>query len=304
MFKQIMVPLDGSALVEGAISCAGRLARSSILQADQRAATVHLLRVVAPAFILDPLGIGTGAAIARDNQTEMLRAATYLDGLRRRPSAIGIPVRTALLNGGVVASALEYERQHGIDLVVLASHEQTGHGHLRLSSLLQPLLRRGTAPLCVVPPAIDPAFLQHALVPLDGSAGAEQALTLLDHLAPSLVREVTLLQVVDTEEETFEAFRYLSRLRQRPELEHLRSHLKVECGDPNERIVDLGRDQLVVLTKPRHWLPSPWHSESIADRLIHDGTAALLIARQGTQTVRDDGSGARLQLSSGLPWVG
>jgi nucleotide-binding universal stress UspA family protein len=295
-----MVALDGSAVAEGAIAYAERLAHSSLLVTEQRDTTIHLLRVVAPVFTLDPWGISTYAMIAQDNEAEMLRAAGYLDALRRRARDAGIWVRTALLSGSLIAGLLEYERQYGIDLVVLASHEQAGLGHLRLGSMLHPLLRRGPAPICVVPPASDPTSLQHALVPLDGSIGAEQALTLLGHLALARMREVTLLQVVGTEEETFAAFHYLSSLRQRPELEHLRTHLKVECGDPAERIVDLGRDRLVVLTKPRHWLPSRWRAESIADQVIRNG-AALLIARQGTQTVRDDGSGARPQISSDLP---
>jgi nucleotide-binding universal stress UspA family protein len=314
MFRQIMVPLDGSAAAEGAIGYAERLARPSTLQVEQCGATIHLVRAVAPVFILDPWGIGTHARIAQDNEAELLRAAGYLDTLRRRPRATDIPVRTlrqtnqpsltvraALVTGSLVAGLLEYERQHGIDLVGLASHEQTGLGHLRLGTLLHPLLRRGPAPLFVVPPSISPAFLEHALIPLDGSAGAEQARTLLGHLAPALVREVTLLRVVGTQEEPFEAFRYLSSLRQRPELTHLRSRLRVEYGDPVERIADIGRDRLVVLTKPRHWRPSRWVSASIADRLIRHGAAPLLIARQGTQSVRDDGSGARPQLSPHFP---
>jgi nucleotide-binding universal stress UspA family protein len=301
MFRQIMVPLDGTALAEAAIGYAERLVRSSSLQADRRGVTIHLLRGVAPVFMLDPWGIGTYAAIARDNEAEMLRAAAYLDRLRRHVGATGIPVRSTFLTGSLISGVLEYQRQHGVDLVVLASHEQTGLGDLRLGSLLEPLLRRGPAPLCVIPPASDSTSLQHALLPLDGSIGAEQALTLLGHLAPTLMREVTLLQVVGTEEETFEAFRYLSSLRQRPELEQLRTWLRVECGDPAECIEDLGKDRLVVLTKPRHWLPTHWLAESIAHRVIRSGAAAVLIARQGTQSVREGGSGARHQLSSRVP---
>jgi nucleotide-binding universal stress UspA family protein len=309
-----MVPLDGSAVAEGAIAYAERLAHSSLLGAEQRGTTIHLLRVVAPVFRLEPWGISTYAMIAQDNEAEMLRAAGYLDALRRHVGATSSPVRTvrqpnqprltvraALLTGSLVAGLLGYERQHGIDLVVLASHEQTGLGHLRLGSMLQPLLRRGPAPLFIVPHASDPTSLQHALVPLDGSIEAEQALTLLRHLAPCLVREVTLLRVVDSQDETFEAFHYLSSLRQRPELAHLRSRTRVAYGDSAERIVDLGRDQLVVLTIPRRWLPSWWRAESIAQRVIRSGVAAVLIARQGTHSVRDDGSHAQPPLSSRVP---
>jgi nucleotide-binding universal stress UspA family protein len=304
MFRQIMIPLDGSAVAEGAIGYAERLVHPSMPQAEQRGSTIHLVRVVPPVSILVPCGIGTCAAMAQDDKEERLRAAEYLDSLRRRLGARGIQVRTALLTGSLVASLLEYQRRQGIDLVVLASYEPAGPGHLGHGSLLHPLLRRGPAPLFVIAPAIDPRCPQRALVPLDGSAGSELAFTLLGHLAPGLVGEVTLLRVVATEDEEFSAFRFLSSLRRRPELEQVGSLLRVECGDPAERIAGLGRDRLVVLTKPRHWLPSRWLSQSIADRVIGNGAAAVLIARRGTQTVRDDGSGDRVGGHRREPLVG
>jgi nucleotide-binding universal stress UspA family protein len=187
MFTQIMVPLDGSALAAGAIRYAERLARSSILPAQQRGATIHLLRVVAPAFMLDPWGVGAYAALAEDTEAEMLRTAAHLDQLRRRADGTGIQVRSTYLTGSLMAGVLEYQRQHGVDLVILASHEQTGPGQLSFASLLHALLRRGPASVCVVPPASDPHCLQHALVPLDGSAGAEAALPLLGQVGPTLV---------------------------------------------------------------------------------------------------------------------
>jgi nucleotide-binding universal stress UspA family protein len=293
MFRQIMIPLDGSATAEGAIRHAERLVSASSVQAEQRGSALHLVRVVAPVFRLYAWGIGTFAVSRENDEAATLVAASYLDSLRRRAGATGVRVCTSLLTGSLVPDLLQYERRQGIDLVVLARHEQAGPGQLSRGSMLQPLLRRGPAPLLVVPPALDPACLQHALLPLDGSAGAEQALNLLGHLAPKLVREVTLLQVVGTQDEEFSAFRYLSRLRQRPELAQVRSRLRVEYGDPPQRIVDLGRGRLVVLTKQRHWLPSRWLSESIAHRVLRDGAAALLIARRGALTVRDDGSAVR-----------
>ena len=295
MFRQIMVPLDGSALDEGALVHAERLARLSLQQAEQRGTTIHLVRVVAPVVIPVPW-VTDMYSVA-----EMLRAAEYLDGLRRRPSALGLQVRTAQLTGSLVARLLQYEHQEGIDLVVLGSHEQSGLARLSLGSLMHRLLHRGPAPILVVHPTINSAYLQHAVVPLDGSAGAERALTLLSHLAPTVVREATLLRVIDAPGEAFEAYRYLSSLARRPELEHLRSRPSVKSGDPAERIVELGRDRLVVLTRHRHWTPSPRVSGSVSERVIHNGAAAVLIARQGTHTASDDGSGGWPLPSSRFP---
>jgi hypothetical protein len=43
----------------------------------------------------------------------------------------------------------------------------------------------------------DLAALEHALVPLDGSARAEEALHVVELLAESLIHAVTLLRVID-----------------------------------------------------------------------------------------------------------
>jgi nucleotide-binding universal stress UspA family protein len=301
MFRQIMVPLDGSALAEGALVYAERLARLSVQQAERSGTTIHLVRVVAPLFIPAPWGTDMYGAIAQDIEAEMLREAEHLDGLRRRLSATGIQVRAALLTGSLVADLLQNELQEGIDLVVLSSHEESGLARLSLGSMLHGLLHRGPAPLFVVPPAINSAHLEHAIVPLDGSAGAERALALPSHLAPAVVREATPLRVIGAPGETVEAFRYLSSLARRPELAQLSRRCSLECGDPAERIVEPGRGRSVVLTKLRHGTPFHGVSGSISEGVLRNGAAALLIARQGTQTTSDDGSGGRPLPSSRFP---
>jgi hypothetical protein len=68
----------------------------------------------ADVFVPAPWGTGISGAMAQGIEAEMPRAAVYLDGMRRRPSATGIQVRAAVLTGSLVARLLQYELQEGI----------------------------------------------------------------------------------------------------------------------------------------------------------------------------------------------
>src|SRR5438046_3179128 len=129
MFKQIMVPLDGSALAERALPFAERLARAS-------GATLHLVRVVdvlahpdwAPAPVYVPQGVYEAA---------LQEATTYLAAQRERLTAAGLAVQTATPAAAVGTALLDYEREAPIDLVVLCSHGRSGLARLALGSVAE-----------------------------------------------------------------------------------------------------------------------------------------------------------------------
>ena len=278
MFQQIMVPLDGSELAERALPCAERLGVAT-------GATLHLVHVVelappltwpfAPAYLP---GSVYDDVVAQETQ----QATAYLDKMRERVAAGGVPVRTEQMVGYAAATLLDYERDAGIDLVVMCSHGRTGLARFALGSVAERLLHHGTAPVLLVRPFGDPVTLEHAVVPLDGSERAEEALRVVDHLAGCVVHEVTLLRVVGAAEEGPEAERYLDEVAQRLAQEHLACSRRVTQGDPAEAIIDVaGTDKLVVMvTRGRSGL-ARWALGSVADRVAHGGVAAVLLVRAG-----------------------
>src|ERR687884_1849668 len=205
MFQQILVPLDGSERAERALPCAERLGVAT-------GATLHLVHVVelvpppeGPfALAYAPGGIH-GDLVAQETQ----QATAYLDKVRERVVASGVPVRTEQMLGLAAATLLDYERDAGIDLVVMCSHGRSGLARFALGSVAEHLLRHGTAPVLLVHAFGPPITLQHAVVPLDGSAPAEAALRVVKGLAPDVVREVTLVRVIEGPEQRSEAENYL-----------------------------------------------------------------------------------------------
>src|SRR5919197_4522264 len=278
MFQQIMVPLDGSELAERALPCAERLGVAT-------GATLHLVHVVelappltwpfAPAYLP---GSVYDDVVAQETQ----QATAYLDKMRERVAASGVHVRTEQMVGYAAATLLDYERDVGIDLVVMCSHGRTGLARLALGSVAERLLHHGTAPVLLVRPFGDPVTLEHAVVPLDGSERAEEALRVVDQLEHDIVHEVTVLRVIGAAQEGPEAERYLDEVAGRLTQEHLACRRRVEQGDPAETIIDVARtDKLVVMaTRGRSGL-TRWALGSVADRVAHGGAAAVLLVRAG-----------------------
>jgi nucleotide-binding universal stress UspA family protein len=273
-----MVPLDGSELAERALPCAERLGVAT-------GATLHLVHVVelappltwpfAPAYLP---GSVYDNVVAQETQ----QATAYLDKMRERVAASGVHVRTEHMVGYAAATLLDYERDAGIDLVVMCSHGRTGLARFALGSVAEHLLRHGTAPELLVRPFGAPVTLEHAVVPLDGSEQAEEALRVVDQLSRDVVHEVTVLRVISTAEEGPEAERYLEEVAGRLPQEHLTCWRRVAQGDPTETIIDVaGTDKLLVMATHGRSGLMRWALGSVADRVAHGGVAAVLLVRAG-----------------------
>jgi len=246
MFGRIMVPLDGSELAERALPCAERLARLM-------GATLHLVRVAGPVFETTNSAVPeteTETELERDDAdflvAEMRAAEAYLARVHDRLSDAGLAVHAQRVSGTIAGALLDYAREADIDLVVLCSHGRTGLARFPLGSVAEHLLRHGTTPVLLVRAFGGPVTLERAVVPLDGSEQAEAALGVVDQLARSVVREVTLVRVIETGGEGPAADDYLERTALRLTREHLACGRKVAQGDPARVIIDAaGTDKLV-----------------------------------------------------------
>jgi nucleotide-binding universal stress UspA family protein len=292
MLSKIMVPLDGSPLAERALPCATSVAAAT-------GATVLLVRVTEPAItvgaVAPPALVGTttrglaapAALYLRDTPdsgaTAVRRAAAeaYLEATRYRlVRCTPITVETETLIGDAAANLLESERSDGIDLVVMCSHGRGGLARMALGSVADQLLHYGTTPLLLVRGFGDDLSLQQAIVPLDGSPHAEQVLPVLQELVPALVQDVTLLRVIDKEEERPGAEFYLAGIAQQLPRIGVSWHYEVVEGDPAQAIVAVaGLHGLVVMATHGRSGLARWALGSVADRVAHGGVAGVLLVR-------------------------
>jgi nucleotide-binding universal stress UspA family protein len=154
-----------------------------------------------------PDGIGASVEAVRAEHDSALSELSALAVECRRISSAEI---SADLEQGSVPDALErYAKRNEIDLIVISSHGRRGIARLSLGSVTDCLIRGTTIPVLVVKPkasylAPDASKeFHHIVVPLDGSALAEQILARVIPLAKVEDARITLLHVLDPSEASY-----------------------------------------------------------------------------------------------------
>lgn len=178
--RTILVPLDGSPLAEQALLPACRLAR-------QAGGSLVLLRAVA--------GSATPALVAVDE------AEAYLRPLRESVTRQGFLVHAQAATGDPVDAILVAANMYGVDLIAMGTHGRSAVARFLLGSVAEQVLHRSALPVLLTRPSSAPVVqaaspFRRILVPLDGTACAEAALTYViqEGLVPAA--EVVLLRAV------------------------------------------------------------------------------------------------------------
>lgn len=274
MFKQILVPLDGSMRAERALPVAAQLAHATH-------ATLHLVRVV-PTVAIPWLAWGeelSDEVIDTITGTSTRAATNYLDTVSKRLVAQGITTRTAQPIGNVTSNLLDYERDEDIDLVVMCTHGHSGLDRFVLGSESARLLTYGAAPVLMVH-AFGPAVtLEHAVVPLDGLAEHEDALQAVVALMHVMVHGVSLLRVIASADQREEAERYLTAVSDRLVQQGIQvTERRVVVGDPPTEIrAMVSAGQLVVMVAHMRIHLIHWFDTLVGDSVEHDATDVLFI---------------------------
>jgi nucleotide-binding universal stress UspA family protein len=301
MYRSLLVPLDGSAFGEHALPLALSIARRAN-------ASVKLVRVHVPFILMYADSIAPGTYEAEAKVMEQERA--YLNGMVKRLAAVSpVPVTSALLEGPVIAECLQgCAATSGADLIVMTTHGRGPLSRFWLGSVADEMVRRATTPILLVRPhekgldlASEPV-LRHVLIPLDGSALAEQVLSHAGALASVIESEYTLLRVygpeVDldpltyavlggfepgTEQLRLKAQEYLHQVAERLKGQGFKVRTHVVLGQhPASAILDtsqsLSVDLIALETHGRRGLPRLLLG-SVADKVIRGASTPVLVHR-------------------------
>lgn len=193
MFRHILVPLDGSPLAAAAVPYAVALARAS----DAR---ISLLAVVDFVSGYSDLPDTVRESVDARHASE---SAAYLEFVALPLRAAGFSVMTSVRHGDPADAILTHTEIEECSLVVMSTQGQTGLTRVRTGSVARRVLRHALVPTLVVRPRDDaPAGGDVAItavtIPLDGSALAEEALSVAVGLATALAAPLTLLRVIPT----------------------------------------------------------------------------------------------------------
>jgi nucleotide-binding universal stress UspA family protein len=195
MFRNILVPLDGSRFAEAALPLATSFAASA-------RGRLQLLLAHQPVAAMVGMGEVVMASAGLDEELRE-KELTYLSDVASGLGPVGgAAVGFSIVEGEAGPRVLEEAERQGADLIVMATHGRGAMGRLWLGSVADYVVRHGAIPVLLVRPApavtVGPKRLPgRLLVALDLSPESEQVVPAVVALAQLAQAHVTLLHVVE-----------------------------------------------------------------------------------------------------------
>ncbi len=258
MFERILVPLDGSQLSQRALEPA-------LILAPQTGAELLLVRVPTADTLSFAVSAGTQRELAQD-------ALAYLETIRKSNEQPQFSIRTQVLDGDVASAIVDFALAEHVDLIIMSTHGYSGLTRWVLGSVTEKVLRSAPCPVLAVRTARHP---ERVLIPLDGSALAEQAVQQGLSLAQNLQADVIFLRCVPhivADGELDEHERGLSRRLQEDLIDEAEEYL---C----DRALDAGRSARSVAIQITVLIGSP--ADSILEYVETYGVDLIAMATHG-----------------------
>jgi nucleotide-binding universal stress UspA family protein len=297
MYRQMLIPLDGSSVSEQVLPYARALARKLHLP-------VELLALV------DGVGLAASLPAEDKKDVESLIAHTwrsseaFLERIGKTFS--GASATCAVEKGRPGEVVIEKAAADAGTLIAMATHGRSGIDRWLLGSVAEKVLRGTKNPLLLVRAANGgqsdgEAILKSVIVPLDGSAPAEKALPHAMELAKTmdlellLLRAYTMTQIISTYDDYIPDWNKLEALYKEEALRYL-DHKARELkdnglanvspialeGEPAEQIIDLAKrtaNSLVVICSHGRSGVGRWVLGSVAERVARHSVGPVLLIR-------------------------
>jgi nucleotide-binding universal stress UspA family protein len=197
MYKVIMAPTEGSDSERAAMTVAVKLAQR--FDAELRLVRVQTAPLVSENVVRPPVLEITEQTL-KDERLARLRK---LEALGTELRLLGkVRLSTALEDGPVAPTLRDHAKKFNVDLIVMSSHSRGGLKRITLGSVTDYLIRQTNIPVLVVRPPVSfigatpEETVSRMIVPLDGSALAEQILPEVSALALRLNSTVSLVHVL------------------------------------------------------------------------------------------------------------
>ncbi len=187
MFKNILVPLDGSTLSEASLKPAALLAQ----------------RLHSPVILLHVIEQGAPAQVHDERHlTNPEEAETYLRQVAGRVFPAGTHVETHVHVApvpDVARSIVEHAAgEFQPDLIITCTHGRSGVRDLLFGSIAQQIVAQGTTPVLLIKPEARPFKMDRILLPLDPDSFHDDSLSPGEALARTFQSQLQLLSVIPT----------------------------------------------------------------------------------------------------------
>jgi nucleotide-binding universal stress UspA family protein len=309
MYRSLMVPLDGSAFGEYALPRALGIAQ----RAGARVELIHICTPPLPSVFADGLVNPTPVEPPLDLAGEQAHA--YLHQLADRLAPHWhMPISTVVRYGPVADTLFNYAVESATDLVVMTTHGYGSLSRFWLGSVADKLMRRLPMPILLARPHeavpdlladLPTPAMQHILIPLDGSALAEEILPPVVALGQLTEARYTLIQALDplVMEHTKPPYsvgldrNILAEVRERAlayleqNADHLRAQslqvqTKLVVAQPHVAILDYAQDHavdLIALATHGHGGMARMLLGSVADKVVRGADMPILVQRPAAE---------------------
>ena len=145
MYKKVLVPLDGSALAECALSHAKALVK------EGAASEMIIINVVGIDIPWDEMDQGLGFNAFR--QELINTSQEYLAEVGSQLRTEGVKVKTEFIEANRPSHVItEYAEKNGVDLIIITTHGYTGMQKLLLGSVAFKVLHESHVPVLLIRP--------------------------------------------------------------------------------------------------------------------------------------------------------
>lgn len=300
LYDTVVIPLDGSPLAELVFNQLPWIASPAKTE-------LHLVGVLETwryAMAARDLVMADLISILRNDQQNYLAQQSL--ALQQQ----GYCVHIHQCEGDAAQTIVKVAAEVDAQLLAMTTHGRSGVRRWTLGSVAERVLHATDLPVLLVRgETIASHALKRVLIPLDGSALAEEALESAAAVAKSSGASILLLQVIQTLDPTnqrmlfqtkaeaesalhqwlTESENYLETVGQRLHQQGIAYEVRVRTGDPDRIIaattVDAGIDLVIMATHGRTGV-SRWVYGSVANKVLRGITCPLLLVRMETVPVR------------------
>jgi nucleotide-binding universal stress UspA family protein len=294
VFQRILIPLDGSTTAEQVLAFIGGFAAP----AETQLVLVRVLETLrlAPTRA-SPALMELFAALKQQYEC-------YLHGISAKLQRKGYQVKIIVGEGDAASIILKTAEISGAELITMSTHGRSGPVRWILGSVAERVLQAASGPVLLVrgQAGSPKERLQRILVPLDGSALAEQALPYAKQIAQATGASFHLLEVLSPADVELEvshwppdaeadpaygrrirlARSYLQKLAEQLQTNGIDCTYRVMRGDPRTAICSIARRSridMVVMSTHGHTGLSRWVLGSVANQVIHRADCPVLVVR-------------------------
>lgn len=297
MYTKILIPLDSSKTAEAVLS----------YLKDLRSPTgeIHLVSVVEPNMYA--YALASNEAVIQDKVQRVIHddLETYLAEVRAKLTNQGFTVQAWVARGDAAQTIADVATKIEADLIAMTTHGRTGLARWALGSVADRIIHIAHQPILLVRAhETNPATyaIRHILVPLDGSALAEEALQHATRISRQTGATLTALRVLEPlsrwqrtlslehgkderrleAERRAEADHYLAQVQARLQVEQIVNRAQVYLGGAADAILDLiVKEPIDLVVMSTHGLSgySRWVYGSVASKVLHSAPCPLLLLR-------------------------